>query len=64
MLSIPGDGLHSGSRVGSDHPSTSEDREPDVVAGLELRGEAGSMPDRVGVIRPAVKPVVWLDPDQ
>jgi hypothetical protein len=22
------------------------------------------MPNRVGVIRPAVKPLVWLDPDQ
>jgi hypothetical protein len=49
--------------VHPDHPSTAEDREPNVAAGPELRGEAGSMPNRAEVMRPDVELLVWLDPD-
>jgi len=41
-----------------------EDRGPDIIAGLEGCGEAGPMPIRLGGMRAAIKPIVWLDSNQ
>jgi hypothetical protein len=52
--------------VHPDHPSTNRDRdrEPNVMAGPKPRGKAGAMPNRVRIIPPVLKPVVWLDHDR
>jgi hypothetical protein len=34
------------------------------MAGPKPRGKAGAMPNRVRIIPPVLKPVVWLDHDR
>jgi hypothetical protein len=34
------------------------------MAGPKLRGKAGAMPNRVRIMPPVLKPVVWLDHDR